>query len=283
VSKLFFVKYSGLGNDFILFEKRAFLQSIEENSRSLPQWVSSLCHRRRSIGADGVVLYEKIDSDRYKLDFFNDDGSFAALCGNGLRCAAHYISTQNNNLPTLSIETAHFLHQCQVNGEIVTCTMQTPTYHASYVSRSKEHLDDHHDWHLLECGVPHLMKILEVPSDIRAVALEEIGPTFQRKAGLPFETVNVSLLQLIDVQQQTPKVLIRTYERGVFKETEACGTAAMSGAALLTKIYPFKSNWAFHFSGFTQEVSEGESIEVDLGEQCKMRAKVEFIFEGYLP
>lgn len=282
MSKLPFVKYSGLGNDFILFEKKSFLQSIEDHHRDLSQWISFLCHRRRSIGADGLILYEKISSDRFALDFFNSDGSFAALCGNGLRSAAHYFFAKSKNLQSIWIQTTHFLHQCYVEGDIVTCTMQTPKYHASYASQKDqgENLDDNQDWHLLECGVPHLIKVLDHSNNIRTILLEEIGASFQRRKELPIETVNVSILQLASLENTKPSVLIRTYERGVFKETEACGTAAMSAAALMTRLHPTKSDWVFHFSGFASQIIEDESIEVNLGSECKMKAKVEFVFEG---
>lgn len=65
-----FAKYVAAGNDFIVCEQ-------------LPSNIALLCDRREGIGADGLIWLE---NDR--VHFFNQDGSRASCCGNGLRVAA---------------------------------------------------------------------------------------------------------------------------------------------------------------------------------------------------
>ncbi len=65
-----FAKYVAAGNDFIVCEQ-------------LPLNIALLCDRRQGIGADGLIW---LQNDR--IYFFNQDGSRASCCGNGLRVAA---------------------------------------------------------------------------------------------------------------------------------------------------------------------------------------------------
>ena len=42
------------------------------------------------IGADGVLIISDT-GHRYKMTVFNSNGTFALMCGNGLRCVAAYL------------------------------------------------------------------------------------------------------------------------------------------------------------------------------------------------
>lgn len=77
--ELLFEKYNGLGNDFIILS-----QEIEKEK------IIKLCDRKFGIGADGLIVLQKKD-ENYFMKFFNQDGSIASMCGNGIRCYAHYL------------------------------------------------------------------------------------------------------------------------------------------------------------------------------------------------
>ena len=81
-----FFKMSGSGNDFIIIDNRnAEIQNI-----NLAAFIPSVCRRRMSVGADGVILIEGCETADFKWHFFNSDGSRAEMCGNGARCAARF-------------------------------------------------------------------------------------------------------------------------------------------------------------------------------------------------
>ena len=85
-----FVKYHSLGNDFILFDWRHKDASAVIDSVHEPQWgpyVQELCRRHFGIGANGVLVLVQPN----ELLIFNEDGSLAETCLNGLRCAADYL------------------------------------------------------------------------------------------------------------------------------------------------------------------------------------------------
>lgn len=78
-----FAKAQGLGNDFLLVERR---HAPSEASA----WARRLCDRHEGVGADGVVLYA-VEGDEATMRLINADGGDAEISGNGLRCLAAYV------------------------------------------------------------------------------------------------------------------------------------------------------------------------------------------------
>ena len=82
-----FTKMNGAGNDFILLD--AIAEPFDE--AAAPALARALCDRRRSIGADGLMLVTRAEGDAdYRMRFYNSDGSLGEMCGNGARCICRY-------------------------------------------------------------------------------------------------------------------------------------------------------------------------------------------------
>ena len=73
-------KYEGLGNDFLVLDRRASGTDIS------PSASRALCDRRRGVGADGVLVLLPSNRAAARMVVHNADGSIAEMCGNGLRC-----------------------------------------------------------------------------------------------------------------------------------------------------------------------------------------------------
>ncbi|TQE01707.1 hypothetical protein C1H46_012651 [Malus baccata] len=68
---LHFVKYHGLGNDFILVDNRG-----ASEPKISPEQAAKLCDRNFGIGADGVIFaLPGINGTDYTMRIFNSDGS----------------------------------------------------------------------------------------------------------------------------------------------------------------------------------------------------------------
>jgi diaminopimelate epimerase len=83
-----FAKYHGLGNDFVLVDRRG-----GGGAALAAAAVRALCDRHRGIGADGVLslLAEPARPQLLgRMQVQNADGSDAEVCGNGLRCLARF-------------------------------------------------------------------------------------------------------------------------------------------------------------------------------------------------
>lgn len=83
-----FVKYEALGNDYLVIDPMRSPVPVT------PESVVELCHRRRGIGADGVLWGPFIEGGAIRLRIFNSDGSECRRSGNGLCIFAHYVRMQ---------------------------------------------------------------------------------------------------------------------------------------------------------------------------------------------
>lgn len=111
-----FVKYQGLGNDFILIDNRQSKDPI-----FTPTQAAKLCDRNFGIGGDGVIFAMPGENNcDYKMRIYNSDGSEPQMCGNGIRCMAKYL-LELENKSELNTEQVYKIWTNA--GEIVpTCT-----------------------------------------------------------------------------------------------------------------------------------------------------------------
>ena len=86
-----FVKYQGLGNDFILVNN-----TVSSELKYSSQQAVILCARNFGIGADGLIfaLPGQHGCD-YTMRIYNSDGSEPQMCGNGIRCLAKFLHRLN--------------------------------------------------------------------------------------------------------------------------------------------------------------------------------------------
>jgi diaminopimelate epimerase len=86
-----FSKFHSLGNDFLVVDQDEVAEpgATEELSRRI-------CERHTGVGADGLLLVSVTDRARGEASFriFNADGTEAEISGNGIRCAAASLFSQ---------------------------------------------------------------------------------------------------------------------------------------------------------------------------------------------
>jgi len=90
MTSLPFLKMQAQGNDFVVFDGR--VAPLPELAAEL---MMRLADRREGVGCDQVlVLLPSEDADA-RLRIFNQDGSEAGNCGNGLRCIGELLLSQS--------------------------------------------------------------------------------------------------------------------------------------------------------------------------------------------
>ena len=84
-----FIKYHGLGNDYlVLHDYKHFTSNIDLP----PKQVQRICDRNYGLGSDGILIGKKdISGGYFHLRIFNSDGTQAEKSGNGLRIFARYL------------------------------------------------------------------------------------------------------------------------------------------------------------------------------------------------
>ncbi len=199
-----YTKYSASGNDFVIFH--TFIE------KDYTADAIKLCNRTEGIGADGFVALLPCEEADFKWQFYNSDGSDAAMCGNATRAVAHYAFKNGLASSKMKFLTEAGLIESEVNGNIVETQMTKPIV-------IKEEFEQYGlTWYLIDTGVPHLVTIVD--------DLEKYDHDLSAK--MRYEhNANVNFAKIEN--DKDGKVLkVRTYERGVEGETLACGTGMVA-------------------------------------------------------
>ena len=228
-----FVKYSGTGNDFVVFDDREL--GFPENEVNL---ITSICDRHFGIGSDGLILIRNHRDYDFEMVFFNPDGS-RSLCGNGSRCAVHYARELGLVEDYGRFVTTDGAHEFKFRAnDLVSISM----HDVMDVSRLENH-------HFVHTGSPHL--IVET-DDVNAVQIEKEGralrnhPDFIQSGG-----TNVNFVK----RRPDGSVDVRTYERGVEAETLSCGTGVTAVALALGSKDSGQNEISLHTKGGLLTVS----------------------------
>jgi diaminopimelate epimerase len=213
--------WSGAGNRFVIIDNRQ--NRIDNQLSSL---VKSLCQRKDLPDAEGLLVL--LESDRIKstcnYDFYNPDGSTGVMCGNGARCAVqHAILTDHFDQKEVHL----ILNSRPYTAKIVEndrVALRLPLYKELRLMDS---------WTYVNVGSHHVV--------IDARELVQSIDEFNRfdlikfaKENLDFYRNQIGIFGLnlnigYPIEDQTA-IHLRTYENGVFDETQACGTGAISTA-----------------------------------------------------
>lgn len=215
-----FTKMSGSGNDFILIDNRR--GAVDETR--LAEFIVGVCRRRISVGADGVILIEESSRADFRWRFFNPDGSPAAMCGNGARCAARFAYREGIAGQSMEFETSAGLIAAQVHEPRVRVRLTPP--HGLEVGFSLALAGGTRSVSRINTGVPHA--VIEV-DDLEGTDVIALGREVRRHPHFSPEGTNANFVQKVG----PGRIALRTYERGVEDETLACGTGA-AAAALVT-------------------------------------------------
>ena len=81
-----FWKLHGIGNDFVAIDGRFDNKDASDYS----DYAKNVCHRRFSVGADGLLVVKNSDICDVEMVYYNSDGSRGEMCGNGARCICRF-------------------------------------------------------------------------------------------------------------------------------------------------------------------------------------------------
>ena len=87
------IKAHALGNDFVIILDEQFKVLSKE-------FILKICDRKQGIGCDQLI-YSYPYQDGYKVLFWNQDGSEASFCGNGMRCLAKCYLPNNGEITNM--------------------------------------------------------------------------------------------------------------------------------------------------------------------------------------
>jgi diaminopimelate epimerase len=226
VSQLELIKYQALGNDYLVLDLPAPLESVVA---LLP----TLCDRNLGLGSDGLLAF---DPAAMSVRIFNPDRSEAQKSGNGLRITAAHAVLEHGAGDSFAVRTVDRSNAVRVlsrNGaEIVSeLDIGRPSFRASDLPAKFEGSPDSVSLDtpagrveavLVSVGNPHCVVFGQPVTKERCL---ELGPHLERHAAFP-ERTNVQLCEVVD----RARVRAVIWERGA-GYTLASGTSASAVAA----------------------------------------------------
>ena len=213
-----FHKYQALGNDFVI---------VKDQDVSA-EFAKKICNRNFGIGADGVMVHYETENADAGMKIINSDGSFAVMCGNGLRCfCAYLVNDSGFSKNPINVETGR--------GVLKVSYRKTDEGLSVDADLGKPELMDGGYFDLevsgIKCrsigismGNPHLVIFPE--NKINKVTAREIADAVQKNNRFGIE-LNVEVVTDIDKKSRMISMIVK--ERGA-GYTLGCGTG---GAAIV--------------------------------------------------
>lgn len=232
MKKINFTKMVGAGNDFIMVDNRK-----KTLTKNLPTIAKTLCDRKLSVGADGLILLEKSKTSDVAMRIFNADGSEAEMCGNGVRCLALMAVNGKNTKKPLKIQTLAGPVFAQVKSEIVKVKLTDPKD-----MKMNIHLKINGIpliTHFINTGVPHAVTVV---SDIEKVDVFNLGRTIRYHEQFAPKGTNANFMAFGNGNW----ISNRIYERGVENETLSSGTGSAAAALIAATLKGYSSPITVH-------------------------------------
>ena len=275
-----FTKMEGLGNDYVYIDCTQMSESQIKDISNLAKFISD---RHFGVGSDGLILICKSERADFKMKMFNQDGTEAEMCGNGIRCVGKFvydkglIAKKNLKIETLAGIKELELHLKNEKVNTVTVNMGRPIFEAKdipVISNEEivknlkiKALDKEFTFTCVSMGNPHAITIVD---NVDNFDVEKYGKVLEVDEHFP-KKANIEFIEIVDRNN----IKMRVWERGS-GETLACGTGASASCVACT---------------LNNLVNEKEDINVKLlggnltikwDEEVFMTGSANTVFEGTL-
>jgi len=221
--------YSGAGNDFVMINNHDKIIPFEKQA----EFTKKICSERFK-QIDGVIFAEKPlnpDSD-IRMNYYNRDGSFGAMCGNGARCISMF-AYKNHILPgkEFVLEAVSDLYKAKIIDDVnVKIDFPPPKEIVPKISIKED--DKEINVSYVNVGSDHIIVFIDDNKDalntesMDELDVENIGRSLRFHSKFQPAGCNVSFVQVLPDNE----IRVRTYERGVERETLACGKGIIASA-----------------------------------------------------
>ncbi len=213
-----FHKMCVLGNDFIVIDER----------KGQCDWqlgeIQNLCDRRFGIGADQLLLIRASQIADVKISIYNQDGSQAKQCGNGLRAVAYLFLKENMHQESITIEVEGKHYACQrASKDTISVNLGLPILKPLTYNLAGSQLFEYGIE--VDVGNPHL--VLWLKANAPAFDFNTLGQTIQRQY---IDGINVHCVKRL----AKDKIYVQHWERGT-GVTPSCGSGSI--ASVFAGIY----------------------------------------------
>ena len=231
-----FAKMNGIGNEIVVVDLR-------DSSAAVTSAEARAIASRAGVSFDQLMLLQppRVEGTEAFIRIYNNDGSEAAACGNGMRCVARRLFEATGQTAATFETKAGLLNCWQGADGLYTVDMGPPKFAWQDIPLAEEFRDTRsielqigpidapvlHTPSVVNMGNPHAIFWVD---DVNAYDLGRFGPLLENHPIFP-ERANITLAHIVDRDHIT----IRTWERGAGL-TKACGSAASATAVAAARL-----------------------------------------------
>ena len=218
-----FYKAECNGNDFIIALKNNSSISLSTEN------IQNICSQEST---DGLLLVnQSFDGYDFKMDYYNNDGSWETMCANGALCIIKLLQSKDVSFKNNLFLAGDGKHQIQFNHHSFSIMMKPPSFKTDNIDIqgiTGAHVDS---------GAKHFVLISDIENSdyiynlARKIRYDDLFAP---------HGVNVNFLNIKD--KNTIHVI--TYEKGVEKTMESCGSGSVAAAY-----------YAFHYSTIASPIT----------------------------
>lgn len=270
-----FWKLHGVGNDFIAIDGR-FDKIPASNYSDLAKRV---CHRRFSVGADGLLVVKNSEECDVEMVYYNSDGSRAVMCGNGLRCFCKFVYDNNIvNKKEFDVYTLDGVKKIKLNVidkkiDSIKVNMGKGSFSKqdiglnwnkdNFIEEEIEVLDKKFKMTSMLMGVPHTVIVID---DISLENVCKYGKEIEKNK-IFSQGTNVNFVKVEDENN----IIVHTWERGC-GYTLGCGTGMTASAIVCNHLKKVCKS--------VNVTSEGGKVKIDIEDFVYMTGPAVKICEG---
>ena len=241
-----FTKMHGCGNNYIYVWLPDMLKALDAEALSADELTTLLQQKAIEwsrqgfgIGSDGLITIEPSDVADFRMRIFNNDGSEAMMCGNGVRCCGKFVHDKG-----------YMAELSQLRGKKLTDVVAFDTLAGTKVLQLFMDKNDMVESVRVDMGIPELQGSLRLTAldrefsgakvsmgnphfvivldeDVETFDIAHYGAVLEKHEAFP-DGCNIEFANILP----DGNVRMRVWERGS-GITMACGTGACATAVAL--------------------------------------------------
>ena len=216
-------KFDAWGNDFLVLDVAQLRSAgVDEAAVAWPEVSRAWCNRASGVGADGLLLLERIDDVNARMRLYNSDGSTAEMSGNGARCFAHALFRSD----AARGERVYRLHTDAGMREVTVGEQDSNSVVATVDMGEVSTIDAPANWAAIGAHPDRPVVHVSVGNPHTVVGVDDVDSVDIGQLGRQVPQVN---LEIIAPGPGRNAITMRVHERGA-GITQACGTGACASA-----------------------------------------------------
>lgn len=177
--------------------------------------IQKICHQ---FNTDGLLIVSDHMQYDYKMDYFNNDGTWETMCANGARCVALFMWNNKKCKKNINFLAGDGAHQIKIKDQNeIALSMSKPIFKTNIIHPNG------YEGQFIDSGAKHFVTIV---NDINNISIKSEGSEIRYNTLFSPDGTNVNFMHLINENH----IQVFTYEKGIEDMVMSCGSGSVAAA-----------------------------------------------------